>query len=235
MLKTISIEGLDTPVILARRKGTRNLRLSIKNDGSIRLSVPYGIPEFMAKRFAAERLAWIQKHQKPRIIILEGAHIGKNHRLVIEQTTATQIRSRVTATEIKIMLPPGASVEDAEVQTRIKRACDKALLAEATALLPQRLAHISKLHALPYRSCTAKKLKSRWGACDNYGNITLNHYLIQLDWPLIDYVLCHELAHTVHHHHQPTFWQLVEKLCPDYKARRKLLKTKPTDIIPTTF
>ncbi len=82
---------------------------------------------------------------------------------------------------------------------------------------------------------TVKKLKSRWGACDNRNNLSFNTYLIQLEWELIDYVICHELAHTLHHHHQASFWELVEQLYPTYKNARKILKTKQTDIIPTNF
>jgi predicted metal-dependent hydrolase len=189
----------------------------------------------MAKRFITQKADWIAQHQTPNHALLDGAHIGKNHRLRITETSAKRHTTKVTSTDITVTLPTGTDPRSVKSQKAIKSACEKALLQEAEQLLPQRLAFMSNKHGIPYKSCTVKKLKSRWGACDNYGAITLNIYLLQLDWALIDYVLCHELAHTVHHHHQPSFWQLVSTLYPDYKTARKTLKSKPTDILPTSF
>jgi predicted metal-dependent hydrolase len=41
---------------------------------------------------------------------------------------------------------------------------------------------------------------------------------------IVDYVIIHELAHTVHHNHSKRVWGLVEKILPDYRDRRKHLK-----------
>ena len=41
---------------------------------------------------------------------------------------------------------------------------------------------------------------------------------------VIDYVIVHELAHTVHKNHSSEFWGLVESILPDYKPANKWLK-----------
>jgi predicted metal-dependent hydrolase len=41
---------------------------------------------------------------------------------------------------------------------------------------------------------------------------------------VIDYVVIHELAHTIHHNHAKRFWKLVEKWMPDFKEKRKQLR-----------
>ncbi len=235
MQKLIEIAGLEHPVTLSRRKGTKNLRISIKNSNKVVLSVPYGIPESAAKLFVTSKIDWIQKNIEPARIISNGAHIGKSHRLVIEPSNANRHSTKVTSTEIVVRLPADIAADSPKGQAIIKKACDKALLQQATRLLPQRLEFVSKKTGVDYRTCTVKKLKSRWGACDSRKNISLNSYLIQLDWDLIDYVICHELAHTHHAHHQKEFWDFVATLCPDYKQLRKQLKTHPTDINPTNF
>ena len=40
----------------------------------------------------------------------------------------------------------------------------------------------------------------------------------------VDYVIVHELAHTVHHNHGKDFYKLIEKYMPDYKDRISVLK-----------
>ena len=41
---------------------------------------------------------------------------------------------------------------------------------------------------------------------------------------ILDYVVVHELAHRKQMNHSPLFWAEVEKVLPDYKARRAWLK-----------
>jgi predicted metal-dependent hydrolase len=40
----------------------------------------------------------------------------------------------------------------------------------------------------------------------------------------VDYVVIHELVHTVIHNHSRQFWAKVQKILPDYEARRKWLR-----------
>lgn len=59
----------------------------------------------------------------------------------------------------------------------------------------------------------------------NKDYISLNIYLATLDPSLFLYVLYHEYAHTIHFHHQKTFYALLEKLCPNHKIFEKKLKS----------
>lgn len=233
MQKTISVDGLDYPVVISRRKGARSLRIAIKSDGQVRLTIPYGVPEFMAKKFLQSKVAWIDEHRQVNELLHDHDHIGKNHTLHILRTDSTRSHSKITSTAIIVHVPEKLALESAEAQEILAKACEKALFQESENLLPQRLATLANKHSIDYTSCAIKKLKSRWGACDSQNNISLNSYLIQLDWRLIDYVLLHELAHTKHHHHQVSFWDYMASLNPDYKTVRKELKLKKTAIVPT--
>ena len=50
------------------------------------------------------------------------------------------------------------------------------------------------------------------------GEIVLSRVVIP------EYVVVHELAHTVHHDHSRAFYDLIAKYLPDYKQREKMLK-----------
>ena len=120
-----------------------------------------------------------------------------------------------------------------EAQRIILKACEKALLQETTSVVASRLQDLALEHGFSYASVAVKRLRSRWGSCDTHKNITLNSYLAQLPWPLIDYVLIHELGHTRHLNHSTAFWQEVQAVLPDYKDRRRQTKTYSPHVITT--
>ena len=71
-----------------------------------------------------------------------------------------------------------------------------------------------------------KKLSSAWGIYHKKENyISFNFDLIEKDIESIEYIVLHELCHIFYMNHQKDFWALVEKYMPDYKIRRKKLKT----------
>lgn len=69
-----------------------------------------------------------------------------------------------------------------------------------------------------------KKQKRIWGSCSSRGNLNFNWKLIMAPLPVIDYIVVHELAHLIHPDHSRNFWNLVEKIIPDYKERQEWLK-----------
>ena len=231
MQKSIYVPAVDAEVVIARRRGTRNIRLSVKSNGVIRLTVPFGVSENQALKFLVEKKDWINKHKTTSTTLKDGDHIGKSYRLSVQQVDKRS--SRILQNEIRVSLDK--PIETPESQTFIRSACERALKNEAENLLPQRLKAVAAKHNFTYKSVKIKKFKSRWGSCDNRNNIALNSYLTQLPWDLIDYVLIHELVHTIHKHHQKAFWDELEKYEPNYKTKRKELKSHPTEIAPTSY
>jgi predicted metal-dependent hydrolase len=70
-----------------------------------------------------------------------------------------------------------------------------------------------------------KNVKTIWGSCSSKNNINYNIKLISMPEGVIDYVIIHELCHTLERNHSDKFWALVEKVIPDYKERRNFLNT----------
>lgn len=66
--------------------------------------------------------------------------------------------------------------------------------------------------------------RSRWGSCSSSGTISLNWQLIRLPQDISEYVIIHELAHTIHMNHSRDFWNLVAHYCDDYKRKRAFLR-----------
>ncbi|MFI3319149.1 MAG: YgjP-like metallopeptidase domain-containing protein [Rikenellaceae bacterium] len=93
-------------------------------------------------------------------------------------------------------------------------AVDKELLRDkAKSHLPDRVAKIAEITGLKYNRLTLRATTSKWGSCSSLGNISLSIYLMALPQHLIDFVILHELCHTVHLNHSADFHALVDKLC----------------------
>ncbi len=91
-------------------------------------------------------------------------------------------------------------------------------------ILPKRLDEMAQKFGFKYRKLFIKNQKTVWGSCSYRNNINLNLNLVALDDEFIDYVILHELTHTVHKNHQQAFYNLLTKNMPDALEIQKRLK-----------
>lgn len=223
-VKAFEVEAVGT-VHVYKRKGARSLRLSIASDGKVRVTVPFWATYADALSFVNSKSLWIQKNMPAKQDVLRnGMHVGKAHRLIFDTSATEDIRTRIAGSEIRITRPLGIPVNDDAVQAAAHKACIRALRTEAQKLLPVRLRELAKKHDFEYKSVQIKQLKGRWGSCDSHQHITLNLFLMQLPWHLIDYVLIHELTHTKHLDHSADFWDEFISHEPHAKLYRKAIR-----------
>jgi predicted metal-dependent hydrolase len=98
---------------------------------------------------------------------------------------------------------------------------EKELRDRAQQLFPAEMQRLAQLHGFHYQQVKIRKSKTRWGSCSSKGTINLSCYLVLLPPPLIEYVLLHELCHTVEMNHSPVFWALLDK---HLQGRAKMLR-----------
>ncbi len=77
---------------------------------------------------------------------------------------------------------------------------------------------------LPTPPLKLSNAQSRWGSCSSQGSIRLNWRLLQAPPHIINYVICHELAHLKEMNHSAKFWAVVNSIYPEYKNAEKELK-----------
>lgn len=88
------------------------------------------------------------------------------------------------------------------------------------------VAELNETHfGFKYREVRWKNFQSRLGHCTAKNEIAICTRLILLPKNLLEYVIIHELAHVKQKNHGPKFWALVEKACPDWKQKRKELRS----------
>ncbi len=223
------VEGIGE-VILAKRRSSSNMRLSVNSNGQVRVSMPYWAPYEAGVLFLKSKKRWVKQRLSDQMPILlkDGVQIGKSHKLVIINVSAengvADVRVGSTLIEAKTTLP----VDSFQVQSRLTAACEHALKKQSLQLLPARVKSLSERFNLPYSNLKIRKLTSRWGSCSTKKNISLSYFLIQLPWELIDYVILHELAHTKYLNHSSGYWDFMRTMVPGVKEyRRELKKHKP--------
>jgi len=96
--------------------------------------------------------------------------------------------------------------------------------------LKQKLDQLSRASNLSYNRLTIRAQKTRWGSCSAKKNINLNYRLLFIEEELMDYILLHELVHTVHMNHSPAFWTYLESLLPDARSRDKQVNQAAKDL-----
>jgi predicted metal-dependent hydrolase len=69
-----------------------------------------------------------------------------------------------------------------------------------------------------------RRMSRRWGSYSKSGRVLLNPDLVRAPTACIDYVITHELAHTVYSNHGARFFELLERMMPDWRQRKDRLE-----------
>lgn len=111
---------------------------------------------------------------------------------------------------VEIVYPPGTDFST--LQPWLFKVICEALRKQAQLVLPQRLGELARLHGFEFARVSVNSARTRWGSCSGRKHINLSLFLMVLPRRLSDYVLLHELCHTVEMNHGPRFWALMDKV-----------------------
>lgn len=96
---------------------------------------------------------------------------------------------------------------------------EKALL-----IISKKTEILAKKYGYSYNKINIKNQKTRWGSCSKKGNLNFNYKVMFLPEKIQDYIIAHELCHLREFNHSRKFWNLVERIIPNYLDIRKELK-----------
>jgi predicted metal-dependent hydrolase len=69
-----------------------------------------------------------------------------------------------------------------------------------------------------------KEQQKRWGSCTSKKKLLFNWKCIMAPANVLDYIVVHEMCHLVHMDHSKEYWQLLQRVMPDYELRKTWLK-----------
>ena len=88
----------------------------------------------------------------------------------------------------------------------------EALRSEAKQVLPAMVARLAHENGFSYGRVTIRATRSKWGCCTSQNNLSLSLFLMTLPTHLQEFVVLHELCHTIHHNHSAAFHALLNKV-----------------------
>lgn len=200
-----------------RRKGSRKVTLRVKPDGLVSVNYPWYTSKKEVFNFIIDNSHWIAE-QKNKIsaskrIYTYGDEIKTLLRTIrIESSDIGRLRGVVRKNEVAVLVPPSSDIENETTQNFIAKVIIEVCRNDAKKYLPGRVATLANMHSLKYKKVYIKNLKSKWGSCSSLFNINLSLHLMRLPAHLIDYIILHELAHTIELNHSDRFWTFLDKL-----------------------
>jgi predicted metal-dependent hydrolase len=223
------------PVLIKKNNRSHRIRLRVNPDGKVLVSMPSSGSDQKALDFVRAKSDWILKQQQNikaglTVFTPETSFKTRFHLLKIIRVEHAKVSAMVGKGIVQINIPRKQDCQHPGIQQFIRRVIVQVMRQEARIYLPQRLNELAKICNLQFENVYVKHVKSRWGSCSSANNINLNLHLMRLPDRLIDYVLLHELAHTVEKNHGPGFWNLMEKICPGAGKLDKELKHYRVDI-----
>jgi len=130
-----------------------------------------------------------------------------------------------------VEIPQNADFESKKIQQACWNGINYFLRKEAKRVLPIRVKELAIRHGFKFQDVKIQSSKTRWGSCSGKKNINLSYFLMLVPDYLYEYVILHELCHTIEMNHGAKFWNLMNKVT-DGKAlelRKELKKYQIPD------
>ena len=207
-------------IIRSKRK---ILALIVKPDGTLIVRAPLRASEKSIREFIQNSVSWIEKKRAQALAALPPAprqyaqgemflYLGNAYPLEI-----------IKGQKKPLLLEENFKLAES-AQSNARQVFERWYRAQAKEKLTERVDLYASQYAFQYKKIGITSARTRWGSCSASGALNFSWRLILAPLEAVDYVVVHELAHTVFHNHAKRFWKKVETIMPDYQERRKWLR-----------
>jgi len=236
----VAIAGEEVAFSVTRsRRRKRTIAFKMEQGEGLKVIAPYSTSLRALTRILQRRAAWIarelsdQKKVFAQSDFTDGSvfsYLGHSYTLRVTQADkgaqSCSLLPRIMHVHVPdLSLSPDNLRQEVRLEILLwlkRRARDK--LKKRCDLWAQKL-------GVDYKKLIIAGPLQRWGSCSVDNVIRLNWRLMLAPLPVIDYVVAHELSHIRHKNHSPQFWGFLGQVMPDYKARRKILRSVERQLV----
>ncbi|QTO99204.1 M48 family metallopeptidase [Helicobacter pylori] len=190
----------NVPITIQKSKKIKTLSLNITPSLEVILKMPDSCPQARASAFLKEQEAWLKKT------------------LLAMQEKYSLLRSRLNTYKDKILVFDEVKNANDYTLTELKKIL-KTYLERKLPLIAQKM-------QTSYTGFNIRNNAKVLGSCSYHNRLSFALLLVCAQKEAIDYVIIHELAHTIHKNHSQNFWRCVKTFCPNYRALREHLKQR---------
>lgn len=198
--------------------------IRIMPDQSIRVTIPKYGNEREARQFLNDNIEKLHHRIKKEqsVFKLNTYYQSKFYKIKIIET---QLNNDVNIINqnIIIKISKNTSAESKNTQDYIKHILTQILRKEAKLYIPKKTMEYASNFKLKVSNIKINSAKTRWGSCSINNSLNFSLFLMQLPYELIDYVILHELSHTIHKNHSKQFYDLLNHLS---KGKHKELNSQ---------
>lgn len=194
------------------RSARKSIAVVITSYNKITVHCPWGLRVEEIEKFLDGKEKWIEKV------------VYKNSLTLAANDDVIELNSIYVGGK-KLPLVFGAKSIIASDAVYVTSAADikKVFIAAFSEKFRVRVEEFAEKAVLYPKSVEFKDYYARWGCCDASNNLIFNYRLFMLPQDVQDYVIVHELCHTLCHNHSQAFWRLVAEFAPNYKQSKKQL------------
>lgn len=214
----------------------KTLGISVLPDLSVIVTAPNESDFGKVKESVKKRAVWILKQQAKFSEYLPGQserryvsgethlYLGRQYRLKVIDGRPETVKLKGRYIHITTMEKGKGSKE------KVKTLLDDWYQERAEKYFPQKLVKAFekfRRYEIEFPAIRLRRMTKRWGTCSARGIIHLNPDLIKFPASCVEYVIIHELCHLIEASHNRNFYQLLQRLMPDWEKRKvSLEKTK---------
>lgn len=201
------------------RRDVKHARLRVHEDGSVQMFVPLSFSDEEIERLLEAKRQWIATKQL-FFAQKEKIKLRRNEILLFGNRYAyyysAKYKNKIEINHESKTIQASRDLLDSTIQK-------KWLKSVAKKHITKRVEALSEALLLPYHRLYIRSPKKKWGNCSKEKNISINWRVIKAPQFVIDYVIIHELCHTVIMKHSVRFQTLLRSHCPDCEAAQAWL------------
>ena len=202
------------------RRDVKHARLRVHEDGTVQLFVPNKFTDEEVAKVIEMKSQWVASKQqffkqKGKILLRRNELLLFGNRYAYFYST--QYINKVVVNHESRTIQAKRDLLDIAIQ-------EKWLKGIASKYIHERTKELSEALLLPFNKLYIRSQKRKWGNCSSDKNISINWRIIKAPALVIDYVITHELCHTVIMKHTVKFETLLNSHCPDYKQAQAWLE-----------